>query len=111
VWTTSGPSGQPKRRALEPALVVHATKKRRDRLPSAAPPSGATSTTGLGDWYATAIFWRAQVALFVNESTLLPLVLPLAPSAQFVERFRVELFTLLGAHGTGAGFIEAETKC
>jgi hypothetical protein len=33
----------------------------------------------LGQWYATAVFWKPQVALFVNESTLLPVLMPLAP--------------------------------
>jgi hypothetical protein len=39
----------------------------------------AESTTLLGEWYATALFWRPQVALLVNEPTLLPVLIPLAP--------------------------------
>lgn len=31
-------------------------------------------------------FWRPQVALFVNEATLLPLPIPFAPAASVVER-------------------------
>ncbi len=32
------------------------------------------STTLMGQWYATAMFWKPQVALFVNEPTLLPVL-------------------------------------
>ncbi len=52
-------------------LVLHATKKLRDRLRGAAAHQGEPSTTALGDWYATVLFWRPQLALFVNEPTLL----------------------------------------
>ncbi len=35
-------------------------------------PAGPTTKAGvglLGDWYATLLFWKPQVALFLNEST------------------------------------------
>jgi hypothetical protein len=35
----------------------------------------------LGDWYATLPRWRLPVALFVNEATLLPLLVRLTPPA------------------------------
>jgi hypothetical protein len=35
------------------------------------------STTVLGDWFATALFWKPQVALLVNHRTLLPVFRPL----------------------------------
>src|SRR5437868_5460291 len=56
-------------------LIVRATKKLLDR---AGPPSPSDeeSTTLLGQWYATALFWKPQVALFVNEPTLLPVLMP-----------------------------------
>lgn len=44
-------------------LIVRATKKLLDRI---GPPSlreGEQSTTLMGQWYATAVFWRPQVAL------------------------------------------------
>ena len=44
-------------------------------------------TTILGDWYATALFWKPQLSLLVNERTLLPVVMPLAPAATLAERF------------------------
>ena len=51
-------------------LVVRATKKLLDRLGPVTLESGQTSTTRLGDWYASAWAWRPQVALFVSEATL-----------------------------------------
>ena len=47
-------------------LIVRATKKLLDRI---GPPSlgeGEQPTTLLGQWYATAMFWKPQVALFVQ---------------------------------------------
>jgi hypothetical protein len=57
-------------------LIVRATRKLLDRI---GPPSlgeGEQSTTLMGQWYATAMFWKPQVALFVNEPTLLPVLMP-----------------------------------
>jgi hypothetical protein len=34
----------------------------------------------LGSWYATVLLWKPQVALLVNEKTLLPVLMPLAPA-------------------------------
>src|SRR3954467_3346580 len=81
-------------------LVVRATKKLLDRI---GPPSlgeGEQSTTLLGQWYATAVFWKPQVALFVNEPTLLPVLMPLAPAATLLARFPQQVATVLAAHGT-----------
>jgi hypothetical protein len=47
-----------------------------------------TSTMALGDWYATALSWRPQVALFVNEATLLPVLMPMAPAGIVMGRSR-----------------------
>jgi hypothetical protein len=39
--------------------------------------SGADrSTTRLGDWYVNVLFFKPQVALFVGEATLLPVLTP-----------------------------------
>ncbi|HXW80394.1 MAG TPA: hypothetical protein VEJ84_12895 [Acidimicrobiales bacterium] len=91
-------------------LVVHATKKLRDRLRGAAAHQGEPSTTALGDWYATVLFWRPQLALFVNEATLLPVLVALAPSATLLGRFVPALGTLLSAHGSSPDFAPAEAK-
>ncbi len=89
--------------------MIHATKKLRDRLKTAPPHGMEASTTALGDWYATALFWRPQVALFVNETTLLPVLVPLAPSATLVERFVPALGAVLTVQGATRDFVEAET--
>lgn len=73
-------------------FTVHATKKLLDQIkvrPHSAPPE---ATTQLGNWYATALFWKPQVVLFVNEPTLLPILVPLAPAATVTDRFLGERF-------------------
>jgi hypothetical protein len=66
-------------------LVVRGTKKFLDR--AGRPVAGDVSSSGrLGDWYVNTWFWRPQVAAFVNERTLLPVLVPLAPAVSAVER-------------------------
>ena len=90
-------------------FVVHATKKVLDRCGGPSPSvDRPSSTTALGDWYATALFWRPQVALFVNETTRLPVFVPLAPAATLVDRFAVGLGRVLDAHGIDPRFVDAE---
>ena len=68
------------------------------------------SVTGalFGDWYATALFWKPQVALLVNEKTLLPVLMPLAPAADLAARFPKTLESILAAHGMSTQFIDQE---
>lgn len=89
-------------------LVVHATKKLLDRLGGPTVEPTTRSTTVLGSWYATVLFWRPQVALLVNERTLLPLLMPLAPAATLLERLPSWLAATFDAHGVPRTFIEAE---
>ena len=91
-------------------LIVRATKKLLDRI---GPPSlggGEQSTTLMGQWYATALFWKPQVALLVNEPTLLPVLMPLAPAATLLARFPQQLAAVLAAHGTPGAVIEEEQR-
>jgi hypothetical protein len=91
-------------------LIVRATKKLLDRV---GPPSlgeGEQSTTVLGQWYATVVFWRPQVALFVNEPTLLPMLMPLAPAATLLARFPQQVATVLAAHATPDAIIREELR-
>jgi len=53
-------------------LIVRATKKLLDRIGPPTLREGEHSSTILGEWYATALFWKPQVVLLVNEPTLLP---------------------------------------
>lgn len=90
-------------------VVVHGTKKLRDRLGSIVVHQSEVSTTALGSWYGTVLFWRPQVAMFVNEATLLPVVVPLAPAANLMVRFGPALAAVLAAHGATSDFIQSET--
>ena len=62
----------------------------------------------LGDWYANVPFWRPQAALFVNQRTLLPVLVPLAPAATVVSRLRPTVELVLGRHGLAGSFIAHE---
>jgi hypothetical protein len=89
-------------------FVVHGTKKFRERVKAPAPQIGDRSTTAMGDWYATVLFWKPQVASLVNESTLLPVLMPFAPSSTVLDRFPVALKAALAAHEVGREFIAGE---
>lgn len=91
-----------------PVVIIHGTRKFLDRAgrPAAAPDD--VSTTSLGSWYATALFWRPQVALFVNETTLLPVLVPLAPASSLLARFPAAVESNFGRHGLAQPFIDAE---
>ena len=65
---------------------LHCTKKLLDRLKRPI-AEAVEPETRLGNWYATVLFWKPQMVLAVNERTLLPVLLPLAPAVTLVERF------------------------
>jgi hypothetical protein len=90
-------------------FTIHATKKLLDRVPQPVTPDVSEPTTVLGNWYATALFWKPQVCLLVNERTLLPVLMPLAPAATLMVRFPESLRRTLWAQGTPAVFIEIES--
>ena len=79
-------------------FVVHGTRKFLDRVSGPTAAAVEQSTTALGDWYATVLFWKPQVALFVNESTLLPVLVPFAPAATVIPRFTAAVATVLRVH-------------
>lgn len=66
------------------------------------------ATTRLGNWYATGLMWRPQVGLFVNEQTLLPVLMPFAPATTVLVRFRAAVGEVLAAHGVPPEFNAAE---
>jgi len=86
------PSGHAR---LSTVYVVHGTRKFLERVGEPARTEVGDPTTVLGDWYATVLFWKPQVGLFVNESTLLPVLMPFAPVATVIDRFPVALATVL----------------
>ncbi|WP_127499913.1 DUF6933 domain-containing protein [Actinoplanes solisilvae] len=80
-------------------LIVRATKKLRQRLGRATPYDGEASTTLLGEWYATLLPWRPQqLILLVNEETVLPVLMPLAPGATVPARIGPEIAAALATH-------------
>lgn len=89
-------------------FTIHATKKLRDRVKAPLANPVEQPSTVLGNWYATALFWKPQVALFVNEATLLPVLMPLGPAASVADRFPEHLEAVLDALGADPRFVAAE---
>lgn len=87
---------------------LHATKKLRDRAKQPVLAAVADPTTWLGNWYATVLFWRPQLVLLVNERTLFPVLMPLAPAATVLDRFPIALGETLAAAEVESQFIDAE---
>jgi hypothetical protein len=90
------------------SYTIHCTKKLLDRVKSPARSTSTKPTTYLGNWYATTLFWKPQVALLVNERTLLPVLMPLAPATELAKRFPEHLSSVLLAHGAPHGLIKHE---
>jgi len=78
---------------------INATKKLLDRMGGPIDRSVANPSTMLGNWFAKPLFWRPQYALFVSESTFLPVFAPLAPALRFAVRFPDDLARTLRSHG------------
>ena len=92
-------------------LIVRGTKKLRDRMKKA--PAAALddeSTTALGDWFATALFWKPQAALLVNSRTMVPVFTPLAPVGKLLDRAPAAIAEVLRAHGVPDEVIVAELE-
>jgi hypothetical protein len=89
-------------------FVLHATGKLLARLKAPAIAATEVSDTLLGPWYATVVFWKPQVALFVNEATLFPVFLPLAPATTLTSRFPAALGQVLTVHGVHPDTVEEE---
>ncbi len=87
---------------------IHATKKLLDRVKRPVAPTVSEPTTALGNWYATALFWKPQAALLVNERTLFPVLMPLARATTLMARFPDTLQQILQVRGVAADFIESE---
>ena len=94
---------------LEAVFSLHATKKLLVRVKQPVMPPVSEPSPVLGNWYGTVLFWRPQVALLVNERTLFPVLLPLAPAATLMKRIPDVLQETFEAHGVDASFIDVET--
>lgn len=89
-------------------LVVRGIKKLRDRVKSPVAAPDEVSTTALGDWFATALFWKPQVALVVNTATFLPVFVELAPATTLLDRLPSAIEAVLRAHGVDEAFLATE---
>ncbi len=90
-------------------FTIHATKKLLDRVKQPI-VEAVDPSSELGNWYATALFWKPQVALLVNERTLVPVFMPLAPAGSLAVRFPEELRKVLDAHGVDPRFVDHEIR-
>jgi len=90
-------------------LIVRGTKKLRDRMNKApAASQDDESSTALGDWFATALFWKPQAALLVNTRTMIPVFTPLAPAGKLLDRAPEAIAAVLRAHGVSDAVIATE---
>lgn len=89
-------------------FTLYCTAKLRDRLKRPLATTKRPSTTVLGDWYATVLFCKPQLALLVNERTLMPILLPLAPASTLAERLGPAVAALLHTYGIALPLIERE---
>lgn len=89
-------------------LIVHGTRRFRDRVPGVPTEATDQSTTLLGCWYAGLLRWRPAAALFVNELTLLPVLIPLAPARTLLQRVPAAVAEVLEAHDVPRQLIECE---
>jgi len=90
--------------------VVRSTKK---LLRLAGPVTAVEQergTTLLGPWYATVLFWQPRVVLLVNELTLLPVLMPLAPMPTLPSRIAEQITAALIAHHVPATVVAQERR-
>lgn len=83
-------------------FVLRCTKKLLGRIEgqTAAEREPPKSTSRMGDWTANLLIARRQqVVLAVNNVTLLPVLLPLAPAKTFLPRFKEAVGEMLMALG------------
>lgn len=106
-------AGDRRRSNMVLVMILHATKTLRDRLRPALLHPGAVPNQGsnpLGPWYATALMWRPQMALFVNAATLFPILVPLAPAAGLLSRLPNAIAAALEAQEVPSLVLSAEVK-
>lgn len=91
-------------------LVPRSTQKLRNRVGGTPPGDDEVSTTILGDWYASLMPWRPQVAILVNARTLLPVLTPLAPAKGLPGRVAEVIAEALLDHNVPPEIIDAEVE-
>jgi hypothetical protein len=92
-------------------FTLRCTKKLLVRLGSMPALDEVEPTTRFGDWYANLLFRPGgQVVLFVNERSLLPVLVPATPSSSLVSRFLEATVDVLRRRGVSAAAIKAERR-
>lgn len=92
-------------------FTLRCTKKLLARLHEAPVTEDVEPTTRLGDWYANLLFRPGgQVVLFVNERSLLPVLVAASPSRTLADRFSDEMAQVLLRLGAPAAVVEAERR-
>ena len=92
-------------------LVVRGTKKLRDRVKGPVAAGDDDVSTGvLGEWFATALFWKPQVALLVNARTFVSVFVPLAPAGKLHDRIPDQIAQVLALHGVDPATVAAERQ-
>jgi hypothetical protein len=92
-------------------FTLRCTKKLLARLGAMPASEEAEPTTRLGDWYANLLYRPGgQVVLFVNERSLLPLLVAAKPASSQVPRFQAAVADQLLRLGVPAAAVEAERR-
>lgn len=92
-------------------VTLRCTRRLFDRAGDFGKAETTPPTTVLGDWYANLIFARPQqLALCMNERSLLVVVLPARDFKNVAPRFRAQVVSLLTRIGVPAGDVAAEEK-
>lgn len=91
-------------------LVVRATKKLQRLAGSPTVSDDERGSTLLGPWYATVLFWQPRLVLMVNELTLVPVLMPLAPASTLTARIVEEVAAVLVAHQVPDLIIDQERE-
>jgi hypothetical protein len=91
-------------------LIVRATKKLLERIGPASVRDGEQSTARTGEWYATRLAWRPDVVLLVNELTLLPVLIRLAPAAGVLSRAADQIPAVLAEYDAPAASVAEERQ-
>ena len=88
-------------------FTIHATRKLLTRV-KARPVDPVEATTVMGNWYAKLVPGRPPTAIFVNETTLVPVLVPVAPAATLASRFVEQLAAVLHALDAPGEFVDSE---
>jgi len=91
-------------------LIVRATGKLRQRLGPTHPARGRGCDHAAGRVVRNRPVLAAPGRPVVNEPTLLPILMPLAPAATLPARIPQQIAAALSAHGAPASIVDEEAR-